>query len=85
MNITAEEVMNIVYRSFYSVNAATIQSGMDEKTLRAVRKGWNDLIDEINKNALASAGTLNKGVDKYSNHILTPEKEVGNGWCIAEG
>jgi len=85
MNITAEEVMNIVYRSFYSVNAATIQSGMDEKTLRAVRKGWNDLIDEINKNALVSAGTLAKGADKYSNHILTPEKEVGNGWSIKEG
>lgn len=84
MNITAEEIMNVVYRSFYTVNAATIQSGMDEKTLRAVRKGWNDLIDEINKNALVSAGTLAKGKTE-SNHILTPEKEVGNGWSIKEG
>lgn len=84
MSISAEEIMNVVFRSFYTVNSRTIQSGMDEKTLRAVRKGWNDLIDEINKNALVSAGTLAKGKAE-STHILTPEKEVGNGWSIKEG
>lgn len=84
MNISAEEIMNVVFRSFYTVNSRTIQSGMDEKTLRAVRKGWNDLIDEIHKNALANSGKSAKGVYE-GNHILTPEKEIGNGWSIKEG
>lgn len=52
---SADEIMNVVYRSFYTVNAATIQSGQDEKTMREVRKAWNNLIEEIKKNALAAA------------------------------
>ena len=65
--------MNIVYRSFYSVNAATIQSGMDEKTLREVRKAWNNLIEEIKKNALAAVNNESAPdeADGATSHIRT--------------
>ena len=69
----SDEVMNIVYRSFYSVNAATIQSGMDEKTLREVRRAWNNLIEEIKKNALAAANNESAPdeADGATSHIRT--------------
>ena len=69
----SDEVMNIVYRSFYSVNAATIQSGMDEKTLREVRKAWNNLIEEIKKNALAAVNNESAPdeADVATSHIRT--------------
>ena len=69
----ADEVMNIVYRSFYSVNSQTIQSGMDEKTLREVRKAWNNLIEEIKKNALAAGNNESAPdeADGATSHIRT--------------
>lgn len=61
MNITADEIMNVVYRSFYVVNEQTINAGMDDKTLRTVRKHLNELVEEIKKNAIGAAATANDG------------------------
>ena len=53
-----------IYKAFYAVNSATIQSGMDEKTLRAVRKALNDLVDTIIKMATDAEATADDGLDK---------------------
>lgn len=51
----------MIYEAFYAVNAQTIQSGMDEKTLRAVRKALNDLVDTIIKMADESVAADHDG------------------------
>ena len=70
---SADEIMNVVYRSFYTVNGATIQSGYDEKTLREIRKAWNNLIEEIKKNALAAGNSESAPdeADGATSHIRT--------------